>query len=233
MPVTIKATIKWFEAIKAKYESYHLQGEELWEIAYDDLNEAITIEKIGLDTIKPNSDYKAALMDLRGVLHRKGIYVSRKAGKKITECFRKFLKVSASGTVPVWPLDLLQGILNTEVSSLTELFLGLQYLCQKNSIVKGEFIWCKSLPTETSQADSPMKNLNTIVNPVLKNHHSGPVVTYDLPRVLGNISKMYQGEDKKYRGWNGFLDNKFEIYKDICDMSQCPVTKRWVVNIDL
>ncbi|RKF63231.1 hypothetical protein GcC1_140019 [Golovinomyces cichoracearum] len=224
MPVTIKATIKWFEAIKVKYESYHLQGEELWEIAYDDLNEAITIEKVGLDTVKPNSDYKAALMDLRGVLHRKGIYVSRKAGKKITECFRKFLKVSASGTVPVWPLDSLQGILNTEVSSLTELFLGLQYLSQKNSI---------SLPTETSQADSSMNNLNTIVNPVLKTHHSGPVVTYDLPRVLGNISKMYQGEDKKYRGWNDFLDYKFEIYKDICDMSQCPVTKRWVINLDL
>ncbi|RKF78551.1 hypothetical protein GcM1_210025 [Golovinomyces cichoracearum] len=155
-------------------------------------------------------------MDLRGVLRRKGVCVSRKAGKKITEYFREFLKARASGTVPAWPLDSLQGILNTEVSSLTELSLGLQYLCEKNSIVKGEM----------SQADSSIKNFNTIVNPVLKNHHSSLVVTYDLPHVLGNISKMCQGEDKKYCVWNDSLDYKIEICKDICDMSQCPTDRR-------
>ncbi|RKF74039.1 hypothetical protein GcM1_241064 [Golovinomyces cichoracearum] len=171
MPVTIEATIKWYGATTEKYESCHLQDEELWEIAYDDLNESITIEKIDLYTAKPNSDYKAALMDLREAFCCRGVYVSRKAGKKITECFREFLKVSASGTVPAWSLDSLQGILNTEVSSLTELSPGLQHLCQKNSIVKGEVISCKSLPTEASQADSSMEIFNTIVNLVLKNHH--------------------------------------------------------------
>lgn len=65
-----------------------------------------------------------------------------------------------------------------------------------------------------------MKNFNPIVNSVLKNYQSGPIVTHDLPRVLDNISKMYQGEDKKYCGWNHPLDNKIEIHKDICDMNQ-------------
>ncbi|RKF65347.1 hypothetical protein OnM2_009011 [Erysiphe neolycopersici] len=37
---------------------------------------------------------------------------------------------------------------------------------------------------------------------------------------------MYQAEDKKYGGWNDSLDYKMDMYKDICDIYQCPIDRR-------
>ncbi|KAI6246155.1 hypothetical protein HI914_05817 [Erysiphe necator] len=38
---------------------------------------------------------------------------------------------------------------------------------------------------------------------------------------------MYQTEDKKYNGWNDSLDYKMEMYKDICDINQCPLDREF------
>ncbi|KHJ30037.1 hypothetical protein EV44_g3186 [Erysiphe necator] len=58
------------------------------------------------------------------------------------------------------------------------------------------------------------------------NEPKTPFSMDDLPRILGNISKMYQTEDKKYNGWNDSLDYKMDMYKDICDINQCPLDRR-------
>ncbi|RKF51425.1 hypothetical protein GcC1_225020, partial [Golovinomyces cichoracearum] len=138
MPAIIETTIKWCEDSAIKYKNSRLQDEELWEISYDDLNEAIATGVVDIESLKPTSDYKTALMDLRGVLRRNDVYICLKAGKKVTECFSEFLPTSANGTVPVWPLASLQSLINSEVTSITDISLGLQYLYRQNSIIKSE-----------------------------------------------------------------------------------------------
>ncbi|RKF79250.1 hypothetical protein GcC1_048032 [Golovinomyces cichoracearum] len=127
MPATIETTIKWCGDSAIKYKNSRLQDEELWEIAYDDLNEAIATGVVDIESLKPTR-----------VLRRNGVYICREAGKKVTECFSEFLQTSANGTVPVWPLVSLQSLINSEVTSITDISLGLQYLYRKNSIIKSE-----------------------------------------------------------------------------------------------
>ena len=163
-------------------------------------------------------------MDLRGVLRRKGVYNCRKAGKKITDCFSEFLQTSANGTVPTWPLDSLKGLVNSEVSSINDISLGLQYLYQKNDVTKDENNMTDIKMEHKKTSNS--RDTSSIANPVVTNESKLPFSMDDLPRVIGNISKMYQGEDKKYGGWNDSLDYKLDMYKDICDINQCPIDRR-------
>ncbi|RKF72767.1 hypothetical protein GcM1_247223 [Golovinomyces cichoracearum] len=137
MPEKIETTIKWCEDSAIKYKKSRLQDKELWEIAYEDLNEAIATGVVDIESLKATSDYKTALMDLRGVLRRNGVYICRKADKKVSECFAEFLQTSANGTVSVWPLASLQSLVNSEVTSITDISLGLQYLHRQTGITKG------------------------------------------------------------------------------------------------
>ncbi|TQS36461.1 hypothetical protein Golomagni_03094, partial [Golovinomyces magnicellulatus] len=198
-PATIENTIKWREDSAIKYKNPRLQDGELWEISYD-LNEAIATGVVDIETLKPTSDYKTALMDLRGVLRRNGVYICRKAGKKVTECFSEFLQTSANGTVPIWPLASLQSLINSEVTSITDIFLVLSIYIDKMA----------TLIIKPSSINQPLSSISAD----------------DLKRMLGNIIRLYQGDDKKYGAWNDSLDYTMDMCKDICDINQCPVDHR-------
>ncbi|RKF81371.1 hypothetical protein GcM3_036031 [Golovinomyces cichoracearum] len=174
MPATIETTIEFCKDSAIKYQNSRLQDEELWEIANDDLNEAIATGVVDIEILKPTSDYKATLMELRGVLRRNGVFICRKSGEKVTECFAEFLRTSANGTVPVWPLLSLQSLINSEVNSITDISLGLQYLHRKNGLIKSE-----------AENFNPIFNLPSINQPI------SSTSTDDLPRILGNILRMY------------------------------------------
>ncbi|TQS36739.1 hypothetical protein Golomagni_02800 [Golovinomyces magnicellulatus] len=73
MESIIESTITWCEKITTKYENYKIQNEEIWEIASDNLNEAIGDGILDPHFIKPTRACKNGLMDLRGVLRRKGV----------------------------------------------------------------------------------------------------------------------------------------------------------------
>ncbi|RKF60714.1 hypothetical protein GcC1_163016, partial [Golovinomyces cichoracearum] len=180
MPATIETTIKWCEDSAIKYKNSRLQDEELWEIAYDDFNEAIATGFVDIESLKPTSDYKTALMDLRGVLRRNG-----------------FLRTSANGTVPVWPLASLQSLINSEVASITDISLGLQYLYRQNSIIKSESGNNVCTTKMENQIDNNnLENPTPIIIPSSINQPISSTSTDDLPRILGNILRMYQGDDK-------------------------------------
>ncbi|KHJ33303.1 hypothetical protein EV44_g1317 [Erysiphe necator] len=226
MVATIETSIKWCEDSTRKYEDSCLQDEELWEIAFDDLSEAIAMGVVDLETLKPTSNYKSALMNLRGVLRRKGVYICRKAGKKITDCFSEFLQTSTNGTVPVWPLESLKSLINSEVTSIKDISLGLQYLYQKNDVTKDENNKYIAATKMEYKNTGKSRDFISSASPTTMNEPKTPFSMDDLPRILGNISKMYQTEDKKYNGWNDSLDYKMEMYKDICDINQCPLDRR-------
>ncbi|RKF65348.1 hypothetical protein OnM2_009012 [Erysiphe neolycopersici] len=148
-------------------------------------------------------------MNLRGVLRRKGVYICRKAGKKIADCFSEFLQTSTNGTFQASKKFLLD--FNTYV--------------RKNYVTKDEHKYITATRmdfknTNKSRYSISVASSSTINDPKI------PFSMDDLPRVLGNISKMYQAEDKKYGGWNDSLDYKMDMYKDICDIYQCPIDRR-------
>ncbi|RKF65001.1 hypothetical protein OnM2_014022 [Erysiphe neolycopersici] len=64
----IDSTISWCEKTALRYENYKIQDDELWEVACDDLIEAISDGIIDLNVPKPSGTYNNALMNLRGVL---------------------------------------------------------------------------------------------------------------------------------------------------------------------
>ncbi|KHJ30472.1 hypothetical protein EV44_g3721 [Erysiphe necator] len=224
MTATIESAIKRCEDTATKYETYRIQDEELWEIVYEDLQEAIDSKVIDFNIAKPTSAYKNSLMNLRGILRRKGVYISRKAGKKIMDCFSEFMEPSATGIVPVWPLDSIQALVNFEISSLSEISLGLQYICQRNKIVKG--IELKDTIEPILKKGEAIKSTSSNIYSVPEKHPATFAMNDDLTRVIGNISKMYHSNEKKYGGWNDSLDYKMEMYKDICDINQFPVDCR-------
>lgn len=68
MVATNDTLIKWCEVSTRKYEESRFQHEELWEIFFDDFSEAIAMGVVDIETLKPTSTYKCALMNLLGVL---------------------------------------------------------------------------------------------------------------------------------------------------------------------
>ncbi|POS83176.1 hypothetical protein EPUL_005877 [Erysiphe pulchra] len=105
MPSIIDSTISWCGEIALKYKNYKIQDDEFWEVVCNDLIEAISDGIIDLNVTKPTGAYKNALMNLREELRRKGIYISRKAGKRVTKCFSGFIEANTSGSAPAWPVD--------------------------------------------------------------------------------------------------------------------------------
>ncbi|RKF79248.1 hypothetical protein GcC1_048036 [Golovinomyces cichoracearum] len=130
MPETIETTTKWFEDSAIKYKKSRLLDEEPWEITYDDVNGAIATGVVDIESLKPTSDYKTAF--------NRSTRSSSSEWRKVTECFTELLRTSANGTVPVWSLASLQSLINSEVTSITDISLSLQYLYRQNGVIKSE-----------------------------------------------------------------------------------------------
>ncbi|RKF80129.1 hypothetical protein GcM1_196019 [Golovinomyces cichoracearum] len=191
MPTTIKTTIKWFEDSAIKYKNSRLQDEELWEIVYDDVNEAIATGVIDIESLKPTSNYKTA--------------------------FNGSTRSSSSE----WrPLASLQSLISSEVTSITDISLSLQYLYRKNGVIKSESGNNAFTTKMKNHIDNNnLENPTPILIPSSINQHISSTSTDDLPRILGKILRIYQGDDKKYGGLNDSLDYKMDMYEDICDVN--------------
>ncbi|POS81921.1 hypothetical protein EPUL_005477 [Erysiphe pulchra] len=91
--------------------------------------------------------------------------------------------------------------------------------------VKGNTLKTNSDSTTKNLSSGTVKDSNISISPVSVNSKT-LAVNDDLPHILSNISKMYHNDDKKYAGLNDSLDYKIEMYKDICDINQCPTDCR-------